>query len=99
MERAIVIARKRFEETVIEPVLTRLNDRSIDYLLAMAASGPVVSTREIAETLGSSQKTLSVTRSRLLREQVIESPRRGYVAFTIPGMRSYLEEHRDELGR
>lgn len=99
VERAVVVAHKRFEETVIEPVLTRLNDRGIDYLLAMAESGPVVATREVAEALNASQKSLSVTRAQLLREQVIENPRRGYVAFAIPGMRSYLEVHRDELGR
>ena len=98
IEQGIAIARERFDATVIEPALQRLPASSIDYLLAMALDGGAESqTGQIATRLGKTAQQLSTCRSRLIREDVIQSSGWGRVSFAIPYMAGYLNEHREEL--
>lgn len=91
-------ARRRFDATVIEPVLQRLPGTAISYLLAMASDGAKPSeSGEVARRLGKTLQQVSTVRARLMREDVIESRSWGRVSFAIPHMADYLNEHRDEL--
>ena len=95
--RGIAMARERFDAMVIEPALQRVPESGVTYLLAMASLGEVCSSGEVAERVGKTPQQLSSTRSRLLRDSIIEAPAYGKVSFAIPYMDDYLNRHRAEL--
>ena len=95
--RGIAMARERFDAMAIEPALQRVPESGVTYLLAMASLGEVCSSGEVAERVGKTPQQLSSTRSRLLRDSIIEAPAYGKVSFAIPYMGDYLNEHRLEL--
>lgn len=96
--RGIAVARKSFDEMVIEPALRRLPQRQIEYLLAMAAcEGEVVSSGEVAAQMGCSARDVGTYRKRLLDAALIEQVGYGRATFAIPYMRDYLRKHHDEL--
>jgi len=64
------------------------------YLTAMAAEADTDGTAPsgaIADRLGRSQKQLSATRERLIRQGLIYASGRGQVAFALPGMAEFIE--------
>lgn len=95
--RGIAMARERFDAMAIEPALQRVPESGVTYLLAMASLGEVCSSGEVAERVGKTPQQLSSTRSRLLRDSIIEAPAYGKVSFAIPYMGDYLNEHCLEL--
>lgn len=95
--RGIAMARERFDAMVIKPALQRVPESGVTYLLAMASLGEVCSSGEVAERVGKTPQQLSSTRSRLLRDSIIEAPAYGKVSFAIPYMDDYLNKHRMEL--
>ena len=96
--QAIVLARDRFDATVIEPALQRVAPGPMAYLLAMAEDeGAPSSTRAVAGRLGKDIQQASPIRARLIREDVIEATGWGKVSFAIPYLADYLVAHRDEL--
>lgn len=61
------------------------------YLFAMAAQGDTPSsTGELALSLGTSPQSLSTVRQGLIDKGIVFSPERGRVAFTVPGMSSFV---------
>ena len=63
-----------------------------EYLHTMATlGGSTPSTGDIAHSLHSTQKALSVPRGRLIDKGLIYSPEHGHVAFTVPGMSEFLQ--------
>ncbi|HEX4444610.1 MAG TPA: hypothetical protein VHZ81_13655 [Galbitalea sp.] len=67
------------------------------YLRAMAPDDDVPSrTATIAERLGSSLAGTSRARDRLISKGVIFAPDRGVVAFTVPGMSSYINRENSD---
>lgn len=91
-------ARLQFDRTVIEPALQNLPPSLVYYAMAMAEDeGKPSRTGVVAKRLDKDLSELSSYRSRLLRENVIESKARGEVSFTIPYLDRYLNEHRAEL--
>lgn len=96
-ERGIAMARSRFDAMVIEPALQRVPESGISYLLAMASLGESCSSGDVAKGMGKTAQQLSSTRSRLMRDSIIEAPAYGKVSFAIPYMLEYLNEHRVEL--
>lgn len=97
VERGFAAARGRFDGTVVEPALHRMPAAQLAYLEAMAVDGAVSSTAEVAARLGKTTQSTSPVRAVLIREGLIESPRRGEVAFAVPFMDEYLRTHADEL--
>ena len=96
--RGISLARRNFDGMVIEPALRRLSPRQLEYLVAMAeCEGDVVSSGEVAERMGLAARDVGSYRRRLLDAALIEQVGYGKAAFSIPYMRDYLREHRDEL--
>lgn len=97
-EMGVVAARSRFGDAVIEPALQRVSPSGMRFLLAMASEeGPEVSSSGVLKRLGKSASQVSVIRSRLLRDSLIEAPGYGRLRFAIPYMAEYLNEHRTEL--
>lgn len=96
-KRGIAIARQEFEASVLETALAGLTKPSIDYLLAMATSEKASATAGIAHTIGKSAAVANTYRRMLIERQIIESTAPGYVAFSIPFMREYLLDNKDEI--
>ncbi len=91
-------ARERFDAAVIEPALQRVSPAGIEYLLAMAAEGPgLIQSGNVLRSLQKNSRQVSVLRSRLLKDSLIEAPGYGKLRFAIPYMEDYLNVHRDEL--
>lgn len=83
---------------VIEPALKNLPPSLISYLLAIALDdGRPSKTGVLAARLGKGITELSSYRSRLIKENIIESRARGEVEFVVPYMAAYLNAHRNEL--
>lgn len=98
VKKGIRSARTRFDAAVIEPALQRLSSASIEYLLAMAADGAeLISSSDVLKRLQKKPQQVSVLRSRLLKDSLIEAPGYGKLRFAIPYMREYLDAHREEL--
>lgn len=96
--QGILRARERFDATVIEPVLQRLSDSAISYLLAMAVDeGASSESGAVAQRLGKTAQQVSTCRARLIREDVIEARGWGKVSFAIPHMAEYLNAHREDI--
>jgi hypothetical protein len=92
-ETGIASARRRLGSGVYAPALNAASDRDKSYLLAMAKDDGPSKTSEIAKRLEVDAKYADVYRRRLIDAELIESPRRGYVDFTLPYLRDYLREH------
>ncbi|GGF30004.1 ATPase [Subtercola lobariae] len=70
-----------------------------NYLRAMAADEERGSrTPDIADRLGVPTSALSTTRQGLLEKGVVYSPERGRIAFTVPGMASFINRQSAEFG-
>ena len=54
-------------------------------------------TSDLAATLGSTQQRLSTIRHGLIQKGIVYSRERGTVAFTVPGMSSFVQRQREEL--
>lgn len=96
-KRGIIVARREYESSVLETALAGLTKPSIDYLLAMATSKKASSTAEVARSIDKSAAVANTYRRILIDRQIIESTAPGYVAFSIPFMREYLLDNRDEI--
>ena len=97
-EKGAAAARIRFDAAVIEPALQRVSPAGMRYLLAMASEGDEeIATSGVLERLGKSASQVSVIRSRLLKDSLIEAPGYGRLRFAIPYMADYLNKHRAEL--
>lgn len=90
-------ALREFNNTVHESAISDLPLRAVEYLLAMADGPVVVATKDVAERLGAPASSLTSYRRLLIKRQVIEPTARGYVKFSIPYIREFLLENREEL--
>ncbi|MEE1296067.1 MAG: ATP-binding protein [Bifidobacterium sp.] len=69
----------------------RASETGRDYLAAMASiGGSEVSTSDVAAHLGRSVSAVGPIRAQLIELGLIYAPRRGKVAFTVPGMDDYI---------
>lgn len=87
-----------YERAVIETAIADIGKNALRYLLAMAQDATTASsTADIAARMGVPTSSLSSARAQLIDRQVIESPARGYVAFSIPFAREFLNKNRSRL--
>ena len=92
------LARRRFDETVIEPILHHMPPMQVRYLLAMAEDADAgSSTGAVAERLGKPASEAGVYRERLIAASVIDAGAWGKVRFAIPYMGEYLRNHADQI--
>lgn len=97
-EEGVRLAKRRFDEMVIEPALHHLPPMQVRYLLAMAeGDGRAALTRDVAQRMGKAPSELATYRERLIKASLIEASSWGRVRFTIPGMAGYLLSHREQI--
>lgn len=97
-EQGVAAARRQFDRMVVEPALQNLPPTLLSYLLSMAQDeGRPSKTGAVAARLDRDLTELSSYRSRLIKENVIQSRTRGEVEFVVPYMADYLNTHRAEL--
>lgn len=92
-DRGVRAARLRLGSLVYEPALADASDIDKSYLLAMSRDDGPSKTSDIQRRLNVNKGYANVYRSRLIEADLIEAPRRGYVDFTLPYLRDYLQEH------
>ncbi len=88
--RAVSRARLDFENDVCQTTLATLSDRDIDFLEAMAEDAEPSKVADVAQRMGATADYAQKYRRRLISAGVIESPRRGEVAFAVPYLGDYL---------
>lgn len=97
VQRGIEVAVDQYGRSVIETAISGLTKPAVDYLMSMAEDEGASSTAEVAKRMGKSAASANTYRRMLIGRQVIEATAPGYVAFSMPFMREYLLEHRDEI--
>lgn len=97
VERGVKAAKKMHANMVMVPILSKLTERPMRFLVAMAEDNGPSATNDIAERMGKTNSSNSSCRAQLISEQVIEPAGRGYVNFSIPHMREYIRDNRDDL--
>lgn len=83
-------------EQLLEPRFRRLAPKEQEYLRAMAVDGDAgTATADLVRRLGVEEANeISYLRERLLRKHMIKAVGRGRVAFTLPGMATWLQPGR-----
>jgi hypothetical protein len=68
-----------------------------EFMTAMAQDSDQPSlVSDIATRLGRAQTAVSAARQSLIQSGLVYTPRRGYLAFTVPGMADYITRHDEE---
>ena len=88
--RAVARADDEMFHAIVEPTLSELSSRELDFLKAMAEGDGPVPTSEVARRMGVSVTNASNLRRRLADRGIVASPRFGEVDFIMPVMREYL---------
>lgn len=97
VEQGTAIAMARFEQMVYEPAVANLSDRASAYLVAMAHLGNRANVSDVAAELGGTAKAFDSARRSLAQREVLHSPARGVVEFSIPFMRDFVLRNEEEL--
>lgn len=95
--KGVAEAEEEFRDTVLETAISGLPKTAIDFVIAMSEERDVVAMSAIAERLGKTTGYLSPYRRQLIARQVIEQTAPGYVTFSIPFMREFLQERRGTI--
>jgi hypothetical protein len=91
-EAALSVGRDQLDQGFFPARWDRATANERTYLRAMADDGEDGSyTVEVAERLGTPLSGLSQVRGRLIAKGLVYVPKRGRVAFTVPGMASYID--------
>lgn len=97
VEKAIDKARALHEQNVIVPNLKNLKGDSIKFLAAMCEcydeESGLAKSSDVNKLLGKSPQALSTVRRRLIDRDLIYSPMRNQLGFTIPYLRHYIGEN------
>lgn len=76
----------------------RATAKERQYLAAMAQDGDKwSSTTTVSERMNTTLTGVSSLRQRLIDKGIIYAPEKGRVAFTVPGMSSFIDRERDGL--
>lgn len=97
VETGIALASARFHDAVHEPAVAGLSEPEIRYLFAMCEDKRTSKTADIAKRLDRKPSELSSVRAKLLQREVIQAPQRGYVEFSIPYLREFLQENKADI--
>lgn len=91
IERAL----EEFDRGIYRSRWDRTTPRGRDFMIAMSEDSTMSLLSEVATRMGKrSQSDVSVLRDTLMKSGLIYVPDRGYVAFTIPGMKGFIERHK-----
>lgn len=93
-------ARAEVDQGLYRSRWDRANASQQEFMEAMVPDGSGPSAvGEVARRLGKKLTALSPVRSQLIGSGLIYSPRRGEVAFTVPGMDQYIERQKRKTAR
>ena len=95
--RGVVAANKEYESAVLDTALIDLTRPAIEYLYAMCEDPVASATGDIAARLGKRTGDANTYRRILIARQIIEATATGYVAFSMPRMRTYLVGNRERI--
>jgi hypothetical protein len=93
---ALPRATATLEQRSFGPRWSRMSDRQMEFLAAMALSGGRATTPMITRTLGRSAQELSWLRDQLIDEGDIYSPRRGELVMAVPLFNDYVLSHYEQ---
>lgn len=85
VEQGVRLAKEELEDRVFGATLAELSPGDIAFLAAMASLPQPTRQADIRKKLGKSSSHVSIYKRRLLEAGVIEEPRRGTLAFALPG--------------
>lgn len=94
LDEALAYSREDFENDVCKTTLAALSDVDIEFLAAMAHDEGESSISDIAQRMGVTPDYAQKYRRRLIGGGIVESPRRGKVAFAVPYLAHYLSRNR-----
>lgn len=99
---AVLVGQAQLDAGFFPARWERASAREREFMAAMTSGGELeIPTAEVARILGLKRTELGPVRQSLLRKGLIYMPERGKVAFSVPGMASYIaratqEDHEDE---
>lgn len=96
-KRGCAEALREFGSSVLGTALAGLTRPAMEYLFAMTKDSAASATSTVAERMGIPPQNANTYRRMLIDRQIIERTAPGYVAFSIPFMRDYLIENKDEI--
>ena len=83
--RDIVInAYRRYKDEILSPIIDGATTNELRFLLAMSSGKGTSKTSEIINESGFDKSLYTFVRASLLEEGIIDAPRRGYIAFSVP---------------
>lgn len=97
VKEGVQVARDEYERAVLDTALADLTLPSVQYLLSMCVDEGASSTGEIARRMGKPTADANSYRRILIARQIIEATAPGYVAFSMPRMKEYLERNKDRI--
>ena len=92
VERGVELARKDFEQSVLETTYRELSNGDRAFLRAMVAEGEESRLSAIARIMGKPNGYASSYKSRLIKQGVIEELPGGTLVIAPPFFREYLEK-------
>ena len=96
--RDIVInAYRRYKDEVISPIIEGATTNELRFLLAMSSGKGEAKTSAIVKEGGFDRSLYTFVRASLIEEGIIDAPRRGYLAFSVPFLPAWLKAHRDDI--
>lgn len=88
---AVLVGQAQLDAGFFPARWERASAREREFMAAMAGGGEFgIATAEVAQVLGQKRTDLGPVRQALLRKGLIYVPERGRVAFSVPGMASYI---------
>jgi hypothetical protein len=88
---AVLVGQAQLDAGFFPARWERASQREREFMTAMAVGGEQgITTAEVASVLGQKRPELGPVRQSLLRKGLIYMPERGRVAFSVPGMASYI---------
>ena len=96
--RDIVInAYRRYKDEVILPIIDGATTNELRFLMAMESIKGEAKTSAIVKESGFDKSLYTFIRASLIEEGIIDAPRRGYLAFTVPFLSAWLKARRDDI--
>lgn len=93
----VVSAYRRYKDEVISPIIDGATANELRFLMAMASGKGEAKTSAIVKESGFDKSLYTFIRASLIEEGIIDAPRRGYLAFSVPFLSAWLKAHRDDI--
>lgn len=93
----VVNAYRRYKDEVILPIIDGTTVNELRFLMAMASGKGEAKTSAIVKESGFDKSLYTFIRASLIEEGIIDAPRRGYLAFSVPFLSAWLKAHRDDI--